>query len=93
MLLWNIIFTPMYMGVPRAAVIEMLLPVFLPFNLLKGSLNAGLCYLLWHLLLPLLTKARLLPESKTKTAFSPLGILLPAALLLTGSILAIWLLQ
>ena len=93
MLLWNVIFTPMYMGIPRAAVIEMLLPVFLPFNLLKGSLNAGLCYLLWHLLAPLLAKARLLNESRATTPFSMLGILLPAALLLTGSIVAILLLR
>ena len=36
MLLWNYIITPYYMGVPRETVAGMLLPVFLPFNLVKG---------------------------------------------------------
>jgi riboflavin transporter FmnP len=47
MLAWNWIVTPIYMGVPRAAVEAMLLPVFLPFNLIKGLLNAVLTVLLY----------------------------------------------
>ena len=39
MILWNYLITPLYMGVPREAVAEMLLPIFLPFNLVKGALN------------------------------------------------------
>lgn len=37
MLLWNYIITPLYQGIPREAIANMLLPVFLPFNALKGS--------------------------------------------------------
>ena len=40
MLLWNYIVTPLFMGVPREVVASMLLTVFLPFNLLKGGINA-----------------------------------------------------
>lgn len=40
MLLWNYLIAPLYMGVPREVVAGMLLPVFLPFNLAKGGLNA-----------------------------------------------------
>ena len=40
MLLWNWFVTPAYMGVERAVVEGMLMPVFLPFNLIKGGLNA-----------------------------------------------------
>ena len=40
MLLWNYIITPLFMGVPREVVASMLLTVFLPFNLLKGGINA-----------------------------------------------------
>lgn len=36
MLLWNYLVTPLYMGYPEA-VVELLLPAFLPFNLLKGG--------------------------------------------------------
>ena len=41
MLLWNCFLTPIYLGYPREAVAELLIPAFLPFNLIKGSLNAG----------------------------------------------------
>ncbi len=40
MLLWNRIVTPAYMGVEKEVVESMLIPVFLPFNLVKGGLNA-----------------------------------------------------
>lgn len=36
----NLIFTPMYLGVPIQAVKEMMLPVIVPFNLIKGAINA-----------------------------------------------------
>ena len=39
MLLWNWLVTPVYMGYPREEVAKLLLPAFLPFNLLKGGLN------------------------------------------------------
>ncbi|MBO4750736.1 MAG: ECF transporter S component, partial [Lachnospiraceae bacterium] len=37
MVRWNYIITPFYMGVSRADVAGMLVPVFLPFNLVKGG--------------------------------------------------------
>jgi len=36
MILWNYIMTPIFMGVPRAAVAKLLVPTFLPFNLFKN---------------------------------------------------------
>ena len=47
MLLWNYLITPIYMGYPREAVAELLLPAFLPFNLIKGSINAVITILLY----------------------------------------------
>ena len=47
MLLWNYFITPLYMGTPRDAVAAMLLPVFLPFNLIKGALNAAITMLIY----------------------------------------------
>ena len=47
MLLWNYIITPLYMHTARADVAAMLVPVFLPFNLLKGCLNATITVLLY----------------------------------------------
>lgn len=42
MLLWNYIITPLYMKVDRSVVVGMLATIFLPFNLIKGGINAGL---------------------------------------------------
>ena len=42
MLLWNYLITPLYMKTSRADVAAMLIPVFLPFNLIKGSVNTAL---------------------------------------------------
>lgn len=48
MLLWNYLVTPYYMGYPREAVAQLLLPAFLPFNLLKAGLNASFTFLLFR---------------------------------------------
>lgn len=40
MTLWNIVLTPIFMKVPRTAVIEMLVPTILPFNLIKAGVNS-----------------------------------------------------
>ena len=47
MMLWNSLIAPLYMGVPREEVIKLLLPAFLPFNLIKGGLNAAITMLLY----------------------------------------------
>lgn len=62
MLAWNYIVTPMYMGVPRNVVAGMLLPTFLPFNLVKGGLNAGITMLLYKPLSSALKRAGLTPS-------------------------------
>ena len=51
------------MGYPRDAVADMLLPVFLPFNLLKGGLNAAFTMMLYKPVVSALRAARLVPES------------------------------
>lgn len=48
MLLWNYLLAPVYMGCSREAVAALLLPVFLPFNLFKGGLNAAGTLLLYR---------------------------------------------
>lgn len=47
MLLWNYFITPIYMGCPREEVVKLLLPAFLPFNLIKGGLNTVITILLY----------------------------------------------
>ena len=66
MLLWNYIVTPIYLGLPRKAVVEMLLPAFLPFNLLKGGLNAAITLLLYKPLVTALRKTGVMPEGPVR---------------------------
>ncbi|MFA5449778.1 MAG: ECF transporter S component [Clostridia bacterium] len=40
MVFWNIIFTPIFMGVDRDAVYAMLLPAIIPFNAIKAGINS-----------------------------------------------------
>lgn len=43
----NYFITPLYMGVPREAVVAMLIPVIAPFNLLKGGINALITFFVY----------------------------------------------
>ena len=86
MLLWNYIITPFYMGVPRATVAGMLMTVFLPFNLVKGGINAGLTLLLYKPVVNALRAAGLAQPSssgKTKGNFSAAFTLFAVAVLAT----------
>ena len=86
MLLWNYIITPFYMGVPRETVSGMLMTVFLPFNLVKGGINAGLTLLLYKPIVNALRKAHLAEPSKSgsqKGTFSVGFTLLSVAILVS----------
>ena len=63
MILWNYIFTPLYMGIPREAVVRMLPTVFLPFNLIKGAINSTVALILYKPLVTALRKTKLIPQS------------------------------
>lgn len=64
MLLWNYYITPLYMKVPVDVVASMLVPVFLPFNLVKGLINSGLVLMLYRPLVKALSRAGLI-QSRT----------------------------
>ena len=67
MLLWNYLISPLYMGVSRDVVAQMLLPVFLPFNLIKAVINTALALLLYKPLVTALRKLRLVDTSSVGT--------------------------
>ena len=90
MLAWNYIVTPLYMAVPRAVVAGMLLNTFLPFNLIKGGLNAGITMLLYKPLSSALKRlpfmpAQAAPESPRR--FNPTATLVSAFVVVTCVIL------
>lgn len=89
MLLWNWLITPLYMGVPRSAVEGMLLPYFLPFNLLKAGLNSALTMALYKPLVTALRRTGLVEKSAPAKGGSKLGMYLLAAALLATCILGV----
>lgn len=97
MLLWNYLVTPIYQGMPRSAIADMLVPVFLPFNLVKGGMNAAATLLLYKPVVGALRHARLVPESEThaapvggkkKLGFTIVALFLLASFILLGLVLA-----
>ena len=47
MVLCNLVFTPIFMNTPIEAVVSMLVPVIIPFNLAKAGINAVVTYLVY----------------------------------------------
>ena len=94
MLLWNYLITPLYMtGTSRSDIAGMLVPVFLPFNLLKAGLNSGFILLLYKPVVNGLRRAGLLPASHGGKANARIGITVIAAVLLITCILFVLVLR
>lgn len=93
MLLWNWAISPLYMGVARQVVEKMLLPVFLPFNLLKAGLNSALVLFLYKPMVTALRKTGLVERRSGTSGTSKIGIYLFASGLLIACILLILIFQ
>lgn len=88
MLLWNYIMTPIFMGVPREAVLDMFLPVLIPFNGIKALLNSALVLLLYKGVVTALRKTKLIPtrdsnDGTNKKANTIIVVVVSAALIIT----------
>ena len=88
MLLWNYIMTPIFMGVPREAVLQMFLPLLIPFNLLKAALNSALTLLLYKGVVTALRKSKLIPvresnDDENKKSNTVLIVCISAVLVVT----------
>lgn len=89
MLIWNYLLTPLYMGAPRETVIALMVPFLLPFNLIKGGLNAAVTLLLYKPMAMALQKAGLLPRTHSHSKHRTLGVSLVALVLMATFILLI----
>lgn len=93
MVLWNYLITPLYQGVPREVVAGMLVPVFLPFNLVKGGLNMAAVLLLYKPVVTALRRAGLAPASvggqraEGSVGFAAFALLLLATFVLLALVL------
>ena len=89
MILWNYLVTPLYMNVPREAVVQLLIPAFLPFNLLKVALNSSLTFLLYRPVVKGLRAARLIPMSETSVKKTHKWIFAVVILLIVSCVIMI----
>ena len=94
MLLWNYLITPLYMtGTTRSDIAGMLLPVFLPFNLVKALLNSSIVLLLYKPVVMGLRRAGLMPATANKSGSAKIGVTVFAAVLLVSCILYVLVLR
>ncbi|MCL1803972.1 MAG: ECF transporter S component [Eubacteriaceae bacterium] len=91
---WNLIITPMYMGVPRSVVAAMIIPGFIPFNALKGALNAGFTLVLYKPVIAMLSRARagidssISQESALDASTIAVGVLFILSVIIAAVLLA-----
>lgn len=96
MVLWNYLITPIYMGYPRDAVVKLLLPAIVPFNLLKSGINTALTLLIYKPLSNALKRTNLLAfqsENKSLTGKFNLEIALILGIILITVIFVILVLK
>ncbi|WP_296558862.1 ECF transporter S component [uncultured Acetobacterium sp.] len=47
MALWNIAITPFFLGIPVEAVLPMIIPIIIPFNLIKAGVNSVITFVVY----------------------------------------------
>ncbi len=83
MIIWNILITPLYLQVDRESIIEMLVPVFLPFNIIKATVNSTMAFMLYKPLMYALKKSGFIKKSEENLhnkKTSPMTTILPIGL-------------
>ncbi|MBQ7231344.1 MAG: ECF transporter S component [Oscillospiraceae bacterium] len=93
MLLWNWLITPIYLGYEREVVAGMLVPVFLPFNLLKGGLNTAFVLFLYKPLVTALRKTGMIETREQAPSNSKTGVYLLGLVLLVTCVLLLLVFQ
>ncbi len=94
MVLWNYLLTPLYMDMPREAVAKMLVPVFIPINVFKGSLNTAFTLMLYKPIVTALRRSGLVAETlSTQRHGINAGVLIFSALIIICCVMFILLVR
>lgn len=78
MLVWNYLITPLYMETPRTEIVKMLLPIFLPFNLIKTALNSSITLLIYKPFVRMLRKIGIVNKTGEKQSVINIKMLVAA---------------
>lgn len=89
MLILNYILTPLYTGMPREAVAQLLIPAILPFNIIKCILNSALVLIIYKPIANILRRSGLAQMRGGSTKGSYIPVLLTGVFLIAVCILAI----
>lgn len=92
MLVMNLLITPIYAHTTIDVVIGMILPLLLPFNLIKSALNAALCFMLYKPVSQALKSVHLLPRSDdsfTVNKNTVIGLVIAAIVIVTSIVLVL----
>ena len=91
MLVWNLFITPIYLGVPLEGVKDILLPVVLPFNIIKGALNSAIIMLIYKPLVKTLGRVSLLEKDSAhfKLNKKTVAVILVSTLIAAACIFAL----
>lgn len=89
MLAWNYLLTPIYMGYPQEDVVKLLLPAILPFNIMKGGLNAAFTFLFYKPIVHALRKSGLIEENDSAGEQRHIGYIILAVATIATCVLVI----
>ena len=94
MVMWNYLITPLYLNRPRSEIASLLIPVFVPFNLIKGGLNAALTMLLYKPVKAALQASHLMPDAtvQVKGRINP-GVIIASFFVIVTCILWVLVIQ
>ena len=92
MLLMNLIITPIYSHVPVKTVVGMILPLLLPFNLIKSVLNAAITFVLYKPMSQAFKNLGLIPKGESQFTFGKKSVisLIVAAAFIAASIILVF---
>ena len=91
MMVLNYALTPLYTGMPRAAVAELLIPAILPFNIIKCVLNSALVMIIYKPIVNILRRSKVAEFRSTDESVSRsnISIVLTALFLILSCVGAI----
>jgi len=91
MMILNYLLTPIYMGIARETVADLLIPAILPFNLIKCVINAALVMLIYKPVTKILRQSGMLEKNAdTSSVRNNITVIITAIFLLVACAGALW---
>ncbi|MCL2404060.1 MAG: ECF transporter S component [Defluviitaleaceae bacterium] len=88
MMMWNYIVAPLFMEMPREDIVRLLIPAFLPFNLVSNGLNIVFTIVLYKRVGLILNAMRMMPRTEESgTSASYKGLVLSALFIIVTCVL------